>query len=721
MVYTQGFFYDEVLKTEFPEIIRVQVANALESLKAVQFGRADAALVELAVANHLIRENMLTGLAVKGDFKSSDPDIEKLNIAVRNDWPKLQSILKKAMQSITEDEAKELQKKWIGYERKKAVELSQEETAYLKTKGKISYCVDPNRAPLEFIDKEKSTKTEHQGITADMLKLLGDRLNIQFQLVTTRDWQESQAKVKDHVCDILPAAIVNEERKQYLNFTEPWLKDPLVVATTNKVTYAEKFEELIAQDRSFGVVSSYAIFKKLQKAYPDARFVAVKHIEEGLRKVVEGELFGFIDTLSSVGYAIRVLHLFELRIAVKMDISRDASIAVRNDELELAAILQKGLKSITDDEMLTIRNRWIAVKFDAGINWKQILVWVIPIFAGIVLIIATILVWNRKLGKEISERKRTEAELVKTTQAVKESEERFQTIAATTPGAIIQTRFDPEGRPEYLYLSAKAEQFFGMPPDQVIQRKKRLQWYHEDQKRIHEEIRTISSAGEDMNLVGRIEPAEGEIKWIRINASPSRSSEGGVIYNGFILDITGRKLAEQEYLVSERKVKAMSQAVDDALVMINGKGEVMFWNQAAEDLFGYTAKEAMGMDFHKMAVPEEERVKTMAGLECFSRTGEGAVIGSGLKVTAKNRNGEEFPVEVSISAFQVDDEWFAVGTVRDITERKRAEEELKQKMEEMERLNNLTIGREGKMIQLKEEINELRGRLGMKNRYKIVS
>ena len=112
----------------------------------------------------------------------------------------------------------------------------------------------------------------------------------------------------------------------------------------------------------------------------------------------------------------------------------------------------------------------------------------------------------------------------------------------------------------------------------------------------------MSAEAEDLNLVGRIEPSPGEIKWIRINASPSGSPEGELIYNGFILDITERKLAELEYLTSERKIKAMSQAVDDALIMINGKGRVMFWNQAAESLFGYTAAEAMDGDFHEMVM-----------------------------------------------------------------------------------------------------------------------
>jgi DNA gyrase/topoisomerase IV subunit A len=78
-------------------------------------------------------------------------------------------------------------------------------------------------------------------------------------------------------------------------------------------------------------------------------------------------------------------------------------------------------------------------------------------------------------------------------------------------------------------------------------------------------------------------------------------------------------------------------------------------------------------------------------------------------------------VEGNLSPFQVDNEWFAVVTVRDITERKKAEAEVKEYVADLERFKRLVIGREERMIQLKEEINGLTEKLGGEKRYKIVS
>ncbi|MEW6505807.1 MAG: PocR ligand-binding domain-containing protein [Chloroflexota bacterium] len=187
------------------------------------------------------------------------------------------------------------------------------------------------------------------------------------------------------------------------------------------------------------------------------------------------------------------------------------------------------------------------------------------------------------------------------------------------------------------------------------------------------------------------------------------------------------------------KINAMSQAVNDALVMIDGDGKVMFWNEAAEKLFGFTVSEAMGMDFHEMAAPVDIREKARAGVKAFGATGQGSLFGAAVETIAVNRYGETFPVEVNLSSFQLDGKWFAVGTVRDITERtkadalkvgkevaeeaaaraekarieaEQAQEELRVKILEIERFNKLATGREHRIIDLKRQVNALMKELG---------
>ncbi|MFK4763820.1 transporter substrate-binding domain-containing protein [Desulfobaculum sp. SPO524] len=124
---------------------------------------------------------------------------------------------------------------------------------------------------------------------------------------------------------------------------------------------------------------------------------------------------------------------------------------------------------------------------------------------------------------------------------------------------------------------------------------------------------------------------------------------------------------------SEEQIRAMSDASLDAVIMLDSAGHVRFWNSAAEQMFGFAAEETLGQDMHGLFVPQEHREAAYAGLKDFAQTGRGEVVGGIREEMAQRRSGALFPVEIAIASFQIAGEWFAVGTVRDITDRKAQE------------------------------------------------
>ncbi len=149
-----------------------------------------------------------------------------------------------------------------------------------------------------------------------------------------------------------------------------------------------------------------------------------------------------------------------------------------------------------------------------------------------------------------------------------------------------------------------------------------------------------------------------------------------------------RKLAREsiERKAAEMKLRAMSDASHDAVIMINGLGEVQFWNTAAERMFGIPAEQALNSSMHNIFVPEELRDAARKGLEHFARTGQGPVIGSVLEHEALNQDGNRFPVEIAVTSFQLEKEWYAVGSVRDISSRKQAEKAIAESQHKMRTL-----------------------------------
>ena len=129
-------------------------------------------------------------------------------------------------------------------------------------------------------------------------------------------------------------------------------------------------------------------------------------------------------------------------------------------------------------------------------------------------------------------------------------------------------------------------------------------------------------------------------------------------------------------LDSERQLDALVEAALDAVVMIDSADRITLWNPAAERIFGLTKGEAFGAKFHETLVPPRYRSAFCAGLARFAETGEGPLVGEVSELPALRADGTEFPAEISISATRLQGDWYAIGIVRDITDRKAAERTL---------------------------------------------
>jgi PAS domain S-box-containing protein len=137
---------------------------------------------------------------------------------------------------------------------------------------------------------------------------------------------------------------------------------------------------------------------------------------------------------------------------------------------------------------------------------------------------------------------------------------------------------------------------------------------------------------------------------------------------------------------SETKLRAMSDAALDAIIMVDSDGVVTLWNKAAERIFGYTEEEMMGRDLHALLAPDEFRDAADRGMAGFRVTGQGAALGQTLEMRAVRKDESEFPIDLSVSPLRLEQRWYAVGILRDITKRKEFEEALRDARDRLEAL-----------------------------------
>ncbi|MBI5753314.1 MAG: PAS domain S-box protein [Hydrogenophilales bacterium] len=210
----------------------------------------------------------------------------------------------------------------------------------------------------------------------------------------------------------------------------------------------------------------------------------------------------------------------------------------------------------------------------------------------------------------------------------------------------------------------------------------------------------------------------GASYWVDTSIVPFMDEQGlPYQYISIRTEITGLKYIEQvlkktnealhvealeksaEAREREELVVAISTAAHDAVVVIDDAGKVVYWNQAAEKLFGYGAAEALSQDLHRLVMPDGHAEQQAAGFARFIESGEGALIGRATEVSARRKDGAEFDLELSLSALKMKGRWHGVGIGRDVTARKQEQQSLQRRNEELLVLNDKLKEAQNQLLQ----------------------
>lgn len=142
-------------------------------------------------------------------------------------------------------------------------------------------------------------------------------------------------------------------------------------------------------------------------------------------------------------------------------------------------------------------------------------------------------------------------------------------------------------------------------------------------------------------------------------------------------DITSRKQAEEQIRENEQQLQAIINNAPDAVIVMDVESTIIKWNPKAEEVFGWRSGDVIGKPLYEFIIPEKYRDAHKQGLKHFLETHEGPVLNKTIEIEALNSKGKEFSVSLSISApIYVNEKYLFIGFIKDITERKVAEERL---------------------------------------------
>jgi diguanylate cyclase (GGDEF)-like protein/PAS domain S-box-containing protein len=354
----QGNIPDTKIAKQFKNSKIIYTPTVKDMIEEVIFGKADV-LFGNGATEYMLGQ---LGMPYLDSIFPLDGNLD-LYFAIRNDWPEAISILNKGLASIPIVERNKLMQKWFtSIQEDKKIEFTIDEFAYLKNKKEITMCFDPNWMPYEKYENNKYT-----GMNSEYIKIFEESIGIPIRPIKTTSWKESIEFAKDRKCDILSLLKESPSRKKYLNFTTPYLNPSVVLVTKPNVYFIDDVQVL--KTEKIGVVKGYASKDVLLQQYPHMKIIEVENIENGLKKVIQGELFGVIDALPTIAYRIQGEFIGQLKISAKVIDKWEMGIGVRNDDLILLNILNKAIEKLPKNIESTILNKYIGIKYEKGFDY----------------------------------------------------------------------------------------------------------------------------------------------------------------------------------------------------------------------------------------------------------------------------------------------------------------------------------------------------------------
>lgn len=262
-----------------------------------------------------------------------------------------------------------------------------------------------------------------------------------------------------------------------------------------------------------------------------------------------------------------------------------------------------------------------------------------------------------------------------------------------------------------LHWTDQLFELYGLAPSDGIDYEKYLSCIHEEDRDAM--VSVIENALRDhqsYSHVHRIVRPDGGVRFIQGHGTVDVDDGGSVVrMSGTALDVTRLKNAELDVRLAEERTRALTDSAVEAIVTIDEAGLIVGWNNSATRIFGYSLQEVEGQPLTKM-MPDRYHAAHSAGLRRVATSGQQKLIGRTIEIVGRRKSGEEFPVELSLSKWEVGGRLYFGGIIRDISERKRVEAELVEKSEQLRRLAaRLQKVREEERTRLSREVHDLLG------------
>ena len=381
-------------------------------------------------------------------------------------------------------------------------------------------------------------------MASEYITLVSRKLGIGFDVEKNKPWSEVVESMKNRELDMYSCVVDTAQRREYANFTRPYLSFPMVIVTSDQVAYVNGLKDL--KGETVAVVRGYATQDLLEKNHPELNLYLADNVADALDRVSHGKVYAYMGNIATVSDVIRREGLTNIKISGETQYSYELAMAVRKDWPEFVPILQKALDSISEQERDQIYHKWIKLRYELGFDYP--LLW--KILAAVFFVVAIILVWNRKLSREIERRTEAENLLNLTHQELEQANQQLVDYVDIVDHHVITFSVDGEGK--IVSISDAFCRISGYTREDLIGKDHGLIRHSDMPESIIEEVSATIRQGKTWQGELKNKKKNGDDFWAQSYVSPVFDEQGE--FNGYTTireDISDRKRAEALSITDE--------------------------------------------------------------------------------------------------------------------------------------------------------------------------
>lgn len=285
------------------------------------------------------------------------------------------------------------------------IQFSPEEKEWIIEHPVIEFGYEPNWEPYEIYKNGVYT-----GIVGDYISEIELATGIKMIPIKNISWNESLEGLKNGSIHVVPSCGITPERTKYLDFTAPYIKDPLMISTHKDYGFVGSLKDL--EGKTIALPKNYYTSELISNDHPNINIIELNSVQECLESLRDGKVDAFVGSLGVISYYINKRGFNTIKVAAPTQYEGTiVALAVTKDWKIFRDIAQKVFHTIDSKKMSSIRKEWISVRYEHGFPWEKTFYWAGVIGAILLFLFLIFYFWNRSLEQQITLRLKNEKEI----------------------------------------------------------------------------------------------------------------------------------------------------------------------------------------------------------------------------------------------------------------------------------------------------------------------